>query len=71
MPISEDFADLTPPVNPKKRYRYPTAEATGAIPWPAGQTFAKALADGLPGAIRSRILTFDATIRIRLEVTED
>lgn len=72
MSVGDDFGDTSlSPVLPKRSRHYPDPNGTGAFPWPQGDTFAQAVAAGLPTAVRNKTLPFNATIRIVIDVTED
>ena len=73
MPMGDDFRDETaaPVLVPKVKLHYPPPDGTGAIPWPVGQSFAQALAAGLPQAVKDRTLTVKATIRVMFHIEED
>lgn len=72
MAVGDDFHDTSSaPVLPPKRRHYPPPDGTGAFPWVQGDTFAQAVAAGLPAAVRTKTLPFNATIRITIDVTED
>ena len=74
---NDDLLDVTPSPTPAPKREFvwpdpsqPAFNGTNRIPWATGQTFAQALAAGLPAMMKAKTLGVNAEIEISVRVRE-